>query len=393
YVSSVDEGLSRGQVVSKVATSSRDSRITYSIVEGNTDSAFEIDNDGVVRTSQELDYEIKDHYDLKIIATGPFPNQISTKMMVEALPVGSYITTLSANDADNQGILEYSLDPKEERFIVDRFTGVVHLATSLDFETVEEISLEVKVSDGNFTAASTFVLVVMDVNDNAPEFQQRFVDIKVPPSTGTDEVIAKLLALDRDSGDNGKISYALAESYGTFHLDSNDGTLTLTSPLSANAEFLLTVTASDHGVPPLSTSIPVRVRVNNEEAQQRPQFPNTFYDFLVSESWVPHIAFGNISIGNEPYFYRIMDSKASEVFDIDHFGRISLKIALDREKIDQYSFTVDVGSHPITFHQNSTATVNVRVTDTNDNPPVFSHSSLEVTLKDGLKSGEVLQRL
>ncbi|KIH60279.1 cadherin domain protein [Ancylostoma duodenale] len=223
YVSSIDEGLTRGQIVSKVATSSRDSRITYSIVEGNTDSAFEIDSEGVVRTSQELDYEIKDLYDLKIIATGAFPNQIKTQMIVEALPVGSYLTTVTANDADNMGALEYSLDPKEERFVIDRFTGVVHLSTGLDFETVEEINVEVKVTDGNFNATTSFLVVVMDVNDNAPEFQQRFVDVKVPHSAGAEEVIAKLVAFDRDSGDNGRISYSLVESHELFKLDSNDG--------------------------------------------------------------------------------------------------------------------------------------------------------------------------
>ncbi|VDK55124.1 unnamed protein product [Cylicostephanus goldi] len=218
------------------------------------------------------------------------------------------------------------------------------------------------------------------------------VQIRVPQSTGADEVIAKLVALDRDSGDNGKISYSVVESYEMFHLDSNDGTLTLTSPLPSDAEYLLTVTASDHGLPSLSTSIPVRVKASLDEAQQRPQFPTTAYDFLVSESWTLHIPFGNVSIGNEPYFYRILDSKAAEVFDIDNFGRMSLKTALDRETKDQYSFIVDVGTHPVTYHQNSTAAVTIRVTDTNDNSPVFSPLSSEVTLRDGLKSGEVLQR-
>lgn len=37
-----------------------------------------------------------------------------------ALPVGSYLTTVTANDADSIGALEYSLDPKEERFVIDR---------------------------------------------------------------------------------------------------------------------------------------------------------------------------------------------------------------------------------------------------------------------------------
>ncbi|RCN33068.1 cadherin domain protein [Ancylostoma caninum] len=88
-----------------------------------------------------------------------------------------------------------------------------------------------------------------------------------------------------------------------------------------------------------------------------------------------------------------MDSRASELFDVDHLGRLSLRTTLDRETKDHYSFTVEVGSQPVSYHQNSTTTVNVRVTDVNDNSPVFSHPNWAVTVRDGMRSGEVLQRL
>ncbi|WKX99857.1 hypothetical protein Q1695_014605 [Nippostrongylus brasiliensis] len=394
YVAAVDEGLSRGQIVSKVSTSSRDSRITYSIVEGNTDSAFEVDGEGVVRTSQELDFEIKERYELKIIATGAFSNQIQTQMTVEALPIGSYVTTVTANDADNLAALEYSLDPKEERFTIDRFTGVVHLATGLDFETVEEIKVNVKVSDGNFTSATSFMVVVMDVNDNAPEFQQRFVDIKIPQSAAVDDVLAKLVAFDRDSGENGRISYSLAETYGIFQLDSKYGTLTAIQALRTQSEYLLAVTATDNGNPALSSTIPVRITVTNEEFERRPQFLQPAYEFVVSESFPLHITFANVSIGDKlPYLYRIVDAKANDVFDIDQMGRLSLKFALDRELKDIYSFTVDVGSQSLVSHQNSSTTVTIRVSDVNDNFPMFDQPEVSVTLRDGMKSGEVLQSL
>lgn len=43
--------------------------LTYSIVSGNLDSAFEIDEHGRIRTAQELDYETKSQYILKVIAS------------------------------------------------------------------------------------------------------------------------------------------------------------------------------------------------------------------------------------------------------------------------------------------------------------------------------------
>ncbi|XGW17440.1 hypothetical protein V3C99_002216 [Haemonchus contortus] len=414
YVASIDEGLTRGQLVSRVATSSRDSRITYSIVEGNYDAAFEIDGDGTIRTAQELDFEIKEHYDLKIIATGSFASQIEThlsvdvnnindnppalprqqkKKVLETLPIGSYVTTVTSTDADNLAALEYSLDAKEERFVIDRFTGVVHLITSLDYETVNEINVDVKVTDGNYTATTSFLVAVMDVNDNAPEFQQGIVDIKIPQSTKVDDVLAKLIAFDRDSGENGRVSYSLAESYGVFQLDSNDGTLTLLQPLTKQAEFLLSITASDHGSPVLSSTIPVRITVTKEEAQQRPQFPHSNYDFVVSESLPLHITFGDVSVGQLPFFYRVMDAKTSDVFDIDQLGRLSLKAPLDRETKDLYTFSIDVAAQPLVYHQNSTVIVTIRVSDVNDNSPVFAQSEYSVTVRDGMRSGELLQRL
>uniref|UniRef100_A0A158P714 Cadherin domain protein n=1 Tax=Angiostrongylus cantonensis TaxID=6313 RepID=A0A158P714_ANGCA len=412
YVAMIDEGLTPGQIVSKVATSSRDFRITYSIVEGNTDNAFEIDDDGVVRTLQELDYEIKESYDLKIIATGAFPHQIRTRLLVdvhnvndnppvfrphnkkkilETVPIGSYVTTVVANDADNLGTLEYSLDPNEERFVIDRFTGVIHLLTSLDYEMVEEITVNVLVSDGNFTAKTSVMVLVMDVNDNAPEFQQHFIS----QSTKAGDVVLKLIAFDRDSGENGRVSYSLADTYGTFHLDSNDGTLTLTTPVTSGIEFLLTVIASDHGFPLMSSTIPVRVLVTkDDELQRRPEFPHSSYEFVVSESTVRNVVFGNVSVSRGvPYIYRIMDPIVSEVFHIDQVGRLTVKAALDREAHEFYSFAIDVGSQSLAYHENSTATVTIRVSDVNDNDPVFNDEEKPVVITDGMRSGEVLRRL
>lgn len=45
-----------------------DAPISYSIVRGNTDSAFSIDRNGVLSTLAELDREIVDNYQLAIVA-------------------------------------------------------------------------------------------------------------------------------------------------------------------------------------------------------------------------------------------------------------------------------------------------------------------------------------
>lgn len=134
---------------------------------------------------------------------------------------------------------------------------------------------------------------------------------QIPQATATDEVLTKLVAFDRDSGENGRVSYSLVESFGIFQLDSKDGqcfpigsvlgfksiqavvgTLTIQQPL-INQEYLLSVTASDHGTPSLSSTIPVRLTVTKEEVRQRPQFPYTSFEW-VSERFVSVVLFGRL---------------------------------------------------------------------------------------------------
>lgn len=47
-----------------------DAPLTYSIVSGNVDGAFEVDNDGRIMTTQQLDREIEHEYLLKIVGNG-----------------------------------------------------------------------------------------------------------------------------------------------------------------------------------------------------------------------------------------------------------------------------------------------------------------------------------
>uniref|UniRef100_A0A8L8K5R9 FAT atypical cadherin 4 n=1 Tax=Heligmosomoides polygyrus TaxID=6339 RepID=A0A8L8K5R9_HELPZ len=380
YVSSVDEGLSRGQVVSKLRTVPQLRGSDYSIVEGNTDSAFEIDGDGVVRTSQELDFEIKESYELKIIATGALQGQIQTHLsvgvgrsrpnqssphlrllrcMIVALPIGSYVTTVTANDADNLAALQYSLDPKEERFVIDRW-GISLLS--------------------RIRRSTWFAYKELGANSMFTVFFGW-----IPQATATDEVLTKLVAFDRDSGENGRVSYSLVESFGIFQLDSKDGQC---FPIGSVLEYLLSVTASDHGTPSLSSTIPVRLTVTKEEVRQRPQFPYTSFEWVSERFSLPlHIVFGNVSVGELPYLYRIVDARSSDVFDIDQLGRLSLKAPLDREAKDIYSFT------SLVFHHNSTATVTVRVTDVNDNSPTFSQPECSAKDADAGENGRVSYRI
>ena len=76
----------------------------------------------------------------------------------------------------------------------------------------------------------------------------------------TGKNVTKIQATDRDSGDNGRVSYSISsgDSVGYFSLDANTGelrtqkSLDLESAQITNWTFTLVVVAKDHGNPQLS---------------------------------------------------------------------------------------------------------------------------------------------
>ncbi|CAI4230768.1 unnamed protein product [Auanema sp. JU1783] len=360
YVSDVDEGLERGQKIAQVQTTQRDSRITYSIVEGNMDGAFEIDSEGFVHTAQELDYEIRPKYELRIIGTGTFNGEISTMLdvkvnnindnppafprvvnrkILESVPIGSYISTVSANDVDNDSVIEYSFEIEDPRFQIDKYTGVIHTIAELDYEENPDISLKVIAFDGKFKTSGIIRVSLIDINDNSPVFNKPFYDVQVHPDAQPDEIILRVQATDKDSGDNGKLSYSLERHEEQFSI-SADGSVVLHSAMTMGSEYLITVTASDHGNPRLTSSVPIRITASYKKPSEQPQFPQKDYEFLISESQSIHTVFGNVSASYNNLFYRILDGDVANFFDIDRLGRLSLRAPVDREVREVFKFEV-----------------------------------------------------
>lgn len=166
YISAVWEGNSKGTFVVQVSATDDDTganaQVVYSIVEGNLDNAFVIETptSGVVKTNIVLDREIRDSYDLTIIATDEgypalvgscslhikvidindnrptFPPHQVTKVS-EGAQVGAVVTTVTANDVDTNPALTYSFADGAHRqgaFAIDRFTGRITLVQLLDHE-------------------------------------------------------------------------------------------------------------------------------------------------------------------------------------------------------------------------------------------------------------------
>ncbi|CAH1634963.1 unnamed protein product [Spodoptera littoralis] len=212
---SVREDAERATVVLTAAASDadppgRDSRLAYYIVAGSGMAHFSVDDAGVIRTLTPLDRESVPHYWLTLCAQDhglvprhscvqvyievedvndmvPWPEQAAYWAAVaEHCPAGTRVATVRATDADaapTPANITYSIvaGNPDGLFSIDEHTGeVVTTGRTLDREAGAGHALEVQASDGALASTARLVVRLLDVNDHAPAFAQRFYDIRVP---------------------------------------------------------------------------------------------------------------------------------------------------------------------------------------------------------------------
>ena len=212
YVTSVWEENSRGTYVTQVKASDADekgndnSRVTYSIVSGNIDDAFEIApaNTGIIKTKIVLDREILDTYKLEIEAVdhgvsaltstctlriqvidvndnAPFFPGYAPVNVPEGTELGTVIKTVTANDVDINPTLTYDFAPggnPDSTFSIDRFSGKIAVAKQLDYEVRNRYHLKIQASDTSHVAQIDLIVNVADQNDNAPEFSEQSYQVR-----------------------------------------------------------------------------------------------------------------------------------------------------------------------------------------------------------------------
>ncbi|KAI5643561.1 cadherin domain-containing protein [Phthorimaea operculella] len=211
----VAEDAPRGTVVLEATATDadppgRDSRLAYYVLGGSGMAHFSIDDAGVIRTLSPLDREAVPYYWLTIAAEdhglvpryttvqvyievedvndmAPWPEQAAYSASVsEHAPAGTRVTAVRCIDADaspepvNVTYAIVAGNP-EGLFSIDEFTGeIVTSGRALDREAANAHALEVRCSDGSLASTVRVSVKVLDLNDHAPAFTQRFYELRVP---------------------------------------------------------------------------------------------------------------------------------------------------------------------------------------------------------------------
>ncbi|XP_059950404.1 protocadherin alpha-7-like [Mesoplodon densirostris] len=217
-----------------------------------------------------------------------------TVLVKENNPPGCHIFTVSARDADTQenALVSYSLVERRvgERALssyvsVHAESGKVYALQPLDHEELELLQFQVSARDAGVPPLGsnvTLQVFVLDENDNAPALLlpgpgggAGALSQLVARSVGAGHVVAKVRAVDADSGYNAWLSYELQPAAGgarsPFRVGLYTGEISTTRALDeadAPRQRLL-VLVKDHGEPVLTATATVLLSL--EDSGQAPK--------------------------------------------------------------------------------------------------------------------------
>ncbi|XP_028716645.1 protocadherin beta-6-like [Peromyscus leucopus] len=306
----------------------------------------------------------------------------------ENSPLNALIVTVSARDLDAgmNGNVAYSLfqgGGVSQPFAIDEVTGEIRLSDELDFEVNSHYNIEITAMDGGGLSGKCTVSVqVLDVNDNAPELTIRKLTIPIPENS-PETVVAVFSVSDSDSGDNGRmvcsvqndLPFVLKPTFENYYTLVTEGPLDRES----RAEYNITITATDMGIPRLTTQHTITVQVSDVN-DNAPAFTQTSYTLFVQENNSPALHIGTISAtdsdsgSNAHITYSLLPTHDPQLalFSLISInaenGQLFALRALDYEDLQAFEFHVgatDQGSPALS----SQALVRVLVLDANDNAP------------------------
>ncbi|XP_046699501.1 protocadherin Fat 1a isoform X1 [Silurus meridionalis] len=412
------------------ASNSEGPKVVYTITEGDPYSQFNINfNTGVIQVVQPLDFETHPAYKLSVRATDSltgaksdvfvdiiledvndnppvFQAKSYNASLSEASVIGTAVVQVSAVDADtgNNKLLFYLIannDKSSEYFTIDRNTGMIWTARMLDHEEEMQHKLTIRAVDGGVPALSSEVTVMIDVidlNDNGPVFSQKIYEAAVSELAPRGHFVTQVQASDADSSDTARLEFSIlsGNEVQNFVIDEKSGAVVISNHRKLHMEPLynLNVSVSD-GV--FRNSALVKITVNGANFQS-PSFPQADYIVELLENSPVGTLVAEAPATDEDagiygrVTYQIVNDVAKDKFSVNEDGEIFTLESLDREnaleKMMQISLMAKDGGGKVGF-----CTINVILTDINDNSPQFRAAEYKVHIGSDVPRGTMVVKI
>uniref|UniRef100_A0A4W3KA26 Protocadherin gamma-C3 n=1 Tax=Callorhinchus milii TaxID=7868 RepID=A0A4W3KA26_CALMI len=218
-----------------------------------------------------------------------FAQPLYREHVMENNAVGTSMFSVSAFDPDfNQnGRLTYSIPESQVRaesvstyVYINSENGIIYSRRSFDFEQMKSFQFTVQAQDNGsppLTSNASVDVTIVDQNDNAPVIVSPLPEFG---STVTETVsrlaepgylVAKVSAIDADTGQNGRLSYQIVQATdpGLFTISPDTGEIwTIRSVVSKDADQQrLVIVVKDNGNPSLSATVTIILSIEGRDTE------------------------------------------------------------------------------------------------------------------------------
>ncbi|KAM3867194.1 protocadherin gamma-A4-like [Diretmus argenteus] len=327
-----------------------------------------------------------------------FSQTVYKASLPENSPLDTVVVTVTATDADEgvNGEVTYEFsrisETAREVFTLSQTTGEIKLTGTLDYEEESTYEMRIEAKDGyGLTSDSRVVIDIIDVNDNAPVIDLNSLTNPIPENVLPGTEVGIINVQDRDSENNRQVRCSIQQNVPFKLVPSikNYYSLVTTGQLDRElvSDYNITVTATDEGSPPLSSSKSVQLSVADVN-DNPPVFEEQSYSAYVTENNKPGSTLCSVTARdpdwrqNGTVIYSLLPGEvngapvSSFVSVNGDTGVIHAVRSFDYEQFRSFKVHVmarDNGSPPLS----SNVTVSVSITDVNDNSPQILYPAPE----------------
>uniref|UniRef100_A0A672YJH3 Cadherin domain-containing protein n=1 Tax=Sphaeramia orbicularis TaxID=375764 RepID=A0A672YJH3_9TELE len=327
-----------------------------------------------------------------------FSQTVYKANLPENSPLETVVITVSATDADeglNSEItyeFDHVSDENSNVFSLNPKTGEVKVAGLIDHEKVSSYEMQISAKDGlGLVSYATLTIEITDVNDNAPVMYMKSLTNPIPENVSPGTEVGIINVQDRDSENNKQVRCSIQQGVPFKLVPSikNYYSLVTTEQLDRElvSDYNITITATDEGSPPLSSSKTVQLSVADIN-DNPPVFEEQSYSAYVTENNKPGSTLCSVTARdpdwrqNGTVIYSLLPGEVngapvSSYLSVNgDTGVIHAVRSLDYEQFRSFKVHVmarDNGSPPLS----SNVTISVFVSDVNDNSPQILYPTPE----------------
>uniref|UniRef100_A0A673KMY3 Protocadherin 1 alpha 6 n=1 Tax=Sinocyclocheilus rhinocerous TaxID=307959 RepID=A0A673KMY3_9TELE len=282
-----------------------------------------------------------------------FPAPVINAFLSENGQAGGLVTKVSADDSDTgeNAELSYSLLDSTSSSVpittlinINSLSGEIFSLQSFNHEETKRFQFQVMATDSGvppLSSNATVNVFILDENDNSPVILPPYSEPgsvnseNIPYSAEAGYFVAKIRAVDADSGYNALLSYHLTEPKGTnlFRIGSSTGEIRTKRRMSDNElkTHPLLITVSDNGEPSLSATMSMDVVV----VESLDDIKTSFTEVPVKEE-----SFSDLNL-----YLLIAIVSVSVIFLLSLVGLIAVKCYRTDSSFSRYSAPV-ISTHP-----------------------------------------------